>query len=88
MPQQLLVVKGKRNKRDQGKTSLEYLKKGVIEINFGSVRKFSKNDFKLNKYSLKMLKKSASDTKKLTKYLKFVTTLNNRLSRLNDYQEY
>lgn len=35
-----------------------------------------------------MLKKSASDTKKLTKYLKFVTTLNNRLSRLNDYQEY
>ena len=33
-----------------------------------------------------MLKKSVSDMEKLTKYLKFVTTLNNRLSQLNDSQ--
>ena len=35
-----------------------------------------------------MLKKSASDMEKLTKYLKFVTTLIKCLSQLNDSQEY
>lgn len=59
-----------------------------LKKSFGSGRKSLNNDFKLNKSSLQMLKKSASDMEKLTKYLKFVTTLIKCLSQLNDSQEY